>query len=104
MMHYDGNLNDDYRLARVVDVFKDKRGLVRTVRVNFRKKDKREPVETYWKKPLSEEIVAIQRLSLLQASEEPEPTGSDLDQLPLDAAERVKFVRASLAQVSLVLE
>ena len=104
MMHYDGNLNDDYRLARVVDVFKNKRGLVRTVRVNFRKKDKREPVETYWKKPLSEEIVAIQRLSLLQAAEEPLPTGSDLDQLPLDAAERVKLVRASLSQVSSVLE
>ena len=42
LQHYEGNLHDDYRIAKVVDTFKDKRGLVRTVRVAFRKRDRRE--------------------------------------------------------------
>ena len=45
MMKYDGNMKDDYRLAKVCEVFKDKKGLVRTVRVSFRKRDKREPAQ-----------------------------------------------------------
>ena len=82
MMKYAGNLQDDYRLARVMEVFPDKKGLVRTVRVGFRRRDKREKPEVYWKKPLQQETVAVQRLALLQAAEEPLPTGGVQDQLP----------------------
>ena len=87
MMKYAGNLQDDYRLARVLEVFPDRKGLVRTVRVGFRRRDKREKPDTYWKKPLLEETVAVQRLALLQVADEPLPTGGVQDQLPLHAAD-----------------
>ena len=99
MMHYPGNLADDYRLAKLVDTYKDKKGLVRTVKVAFRKRDKREPATTYWKKPLTEEIVAIQRLSLLQAANEPIPSGTTKDDLPLDVERRCDLVRATLTSL-----
>ena len=84
MMHYDGNLADDYRIARVVAVFKVKRGLVGTAKVAFRRRDRREPAHIYWKKPLDTEIVAVQRLSLLQAARDSSPLSSSEDlQLPL---------------------
>ena len=96
LMKYDGNMKDDYRLAKVTEVFKDEKGLVRKVRVSFRRRDKRESRDVYWKKPLSNEIVAVQRLSLLQAAGEPTPDGSFTDQLPLDASGRLDSVKASL--------
>ena len=97
LMKYDGNIKDDYRLAKVTEVFKDEKGLVRKVKVSFRRRDKRESRDVYWKKPLSSEIVAVQRLSLLQAAKEPIPDGSFTDQLPLDASGRLDSVKASLA-------
>ena len=45
---------------------------------------------------MSNEIVAVQRLSLLQAAGEPTPDGSFTDQLPLDASGRLDSVKASL--------
>ena len=70
-MYYPSSLLDDYRLARVVEVFPDKQGLVRTVRVCYRKKDKRDKTLPFKPKQLTEELVAVQRLSvLLPASEQ----------------------------------
>ena len=100
MMHYSGNLTDDYHIAKVVDVYKDKKGLIRTVKVSFRKRDRREPAGEYWKKPLTSEIVAVQRLSLLQAVGEPLPSGGAEDQLPLDIDARAKSIKASLASIT----
>ena len=73
MMKYNGNLRDDYRLARVKEVYPDSKGLVRTVKVNYRRRDKREPAESYWKKKLEEEIVAVQRLAIIHSEGEPIP-------------------------------
>ena len=70
MMHYPGPLKNDYRLAKVVAVHPDKRGLVRTVTVAYRKRDKRDTGVVYKSKPLVEEQVAVQRLSLLVPSSE----------------------------------
>ena len=98
MMRYSGNIEHDYRLARVLEVYPDSKGLVRTVKVGFRRRDKREKSDQYWKKPLSEEIVAIQRLALLQAAGEPLPTGGVHDQLPADASVRVALIRAAMSQ------
>ena len=70
MMGYIGNLKDDYRLAKVEEVYPDDKGLVRSVLVAFRKRDHREKPQSFWKKPLTREIVAIQRLHLLVPSEE----------------------------------
>ena len=53
MMKYAGQINDDYRLARVLEAFPDKKGLVRTVKVGYRRRDNREMPDVYWKKPLS---------------------------------------------------
>ena len=95
MMKYTGQIHDDYRLARVREVFPDRKGLVRTVKVGFRKRDKREKQDVYWKKPLSEEIVAVQRLALLQVAGEALPTGGPQDHLPADVDVRVAQIRAA---------
>ena len=71
MMKYAGSIKDEYRLARVLEVYPDDRGLVRTVKVGYRRRDKREGSDVYWKKPLVEEKVAVQRLAMLQAVNEP---------------------------------
>ena len=42
MMIYSGNLKNDYRLARLLRVCPDKKRLVRTVVVGYRKRDSRE--------------------------------------------------------------
>ena len=47
------------------EVFPDKDGLVRTVKIGYRRRDKRESSEVYSKKPLTIESVGVQRLSLL---------------------------------------
>ena len=96
LMKYEGNMQDDYRRARVLEVYPDHKNLVRTVKVGFRKRDKREKSEDYWKKPLSEQIVAIQRLAVLQASGEPLPTGGPDDQLPADAGVRAALIRVAV--------
>ena len=70
-MYYPNSLKDHYRLARVVETFPDQKGLVRSARVCYRKKGKGEKLAQYKAKPLVEEIVAVQRLSLfLPASEQ----------------------------------
>ena len=69
MMLYSGNLKNDYRLARVMKVCPDKKGLVRTVVVGYRRRDSRERSDTYKSKPLVQEEVSVQRLSLLVSSE-----------------------------------
>ena len=68
MMIYPGNLKNDYRLAKVLRVHPDRNGLVRTVTVGYRKRDSREPRDVYRSKPLTEEEVSVQRLSLLVAA------------------------------------
>ena len=69
-MYYPSSIKDDYRLARVVETFPDMKGLVRSVRVCYRKRNKREKVTEYKAKPMTEEIVAVQRLSLLLPASE----------------------------------
>ena len=77
MMLYKGNLVDDYRLAKVTQVYPDEKGLVRTVEVSFRKRVKNEPKEVFRSKGLVTEKIAVQRLSLLQAVGEQLVNGED---------------------------
>ena len=100
MMCYPNQLKDDYRIAKVLEVYPDEKDLVRTVRVGYRRRNKREQADTYWKKPLVEEVVAIQRLSILQAASESLPTGTELDDLPLDHSEREKQVKAGYVKLN----
>ena len=70
LMWYSGNMKDHYRLARIVEVFPDQKGLVRTVRVKYRKKNVREPKSVCTSKNLVEEKVSVQRLQLLESTAE----------------------------------
>ena len=100
MMMYPGQIKDDYRIARVLDVNPDAKGLVRTVKVAYRRRDRQEPIEAYWKRPLVNEVVAVQRLALLQAFGEKKPTGTDEDSLPFDVAKRVEKVQAGFLSLT----
>ena len=70
MLYYPGNLKDDYRLARVFAVHPDSKGLVRTVTIGYRKRNKKEKALVYQKKPLTMEQVGVQRLCLLVSVDE----------------------------------
>ena len=69
-LHYSGNLKDDYRLVKILKMHPDKNGLVRTVTVSYRRRDRREKPADYKKKPLVEENVAVQRLSVLLSAKD----------------------------------
>ena len=65
MMLYAGNIKNDYRLAKVLEVHPDRRNLVRTVTVGYRRRNKNESAREYKSRPLVKEKVSVQRLSLL---------------------------------------
>ena len=67
-MRYEGNIKDDYRLAMVELVHPDDKGLVRTVTVKFRKKNKRESKLVCRSKAMIREKVAVQRLHFLAST------------------------------------
>ena len=100
MMSYPNQLKNDYRIARVLEVFPDDKNLVRTVRVTYRRRDKKESRDVFWKKPLVEETVAVQRLSILQAAGEALPTGTCMDDLPLDHGPLEKEIRAAFVKMN----
>ena len=104
MMCYPNQLKDDYRIAKVIEAFPDEKNLVRTVRVAYRKRDRRERSDVYWKKPLVEETVAVQRLSLLQAAGEDLPTGTSQDNLPLSCTADEKEVKASFVKLDTLVD
>ena len=70
MVEYPNPMKDDYRVGKIVAVHPDSSKLVRTVTVAYRRRDTREDPNTYRSKPLTEEKMAVQRLSLLVPSEE----------------------------------
>ena len=67
-VHYPSSIQDEYRLARVIQVYPDVKGNVRTVRIAYRKRDVRDKSLTYKSKPLVEELVSVQRLSVQRLS------------------------------------
>ena len=71
MVHYSNNITDDYRIAKVSKVFPDKKGLVRTVEISYRRRNKKELSSIFRVKPLVTEQVHVQKLSLLQPADEP---------------------------------
>ena len=70
MVEYPNALKYDYRVGRIIDVHPDPSKLVRTVTVAYRKRDAREDPKVYKSKPLTQEKMAVQRLSLLVPVEE----------------------------------
>ena len=68
---YDRNIGKgDYRLARVQEVYPDVHGVVRTVRVGFRRRNAREASLPYVVKPLEEMDLGVQRLAVISPIEE----------------------------------
>ena len=71
MVSYSNNYTDDYRIAKISKVFPDKKGLVRTVEITYRRRNRKEPAASFKVKPLVNEEVHVQKLSLLQSAGEP---------------------------------
>ena len=65
MVEYPNALKDDYRVGRITQTHPDSSGLVRTVTVEYRKRDVREDPMVYKSKPLVKEEMSVQRLVLL---------------------------------------
>ena len=70
MVNYPNSFTDDYRIAKVNKLFPDKKGLVRTVEIMYRRRNKKEAATTLKIKPLVTEKVHVQKLSLLQPAGE----------------------------------
>ena len=79
-LYYPSSIQDEYRLAKIIEVLPDVKGNVRTVRIAYRKRNKREDSQTYRSRALTEELVSVQRLSvLLPASEQGLQLAKDRD-------------------------
>ena len=70
LLWYSGHFKDDYCLAKILEVFTDDQGLVRTCRVGFRKRNPRESLSIYKSKPLLEEKVSVHRIQPLGLADE----------------------------------
>ena len=70
LLYYPGVMANRYKLARVVDTFPDKAGKVRTVRIAYKKRDKREKPNEIFKGTLVKEKIGVQRLIVIQPKEE----------------------------------
>ena len=70
MLKYPGQFKDDYCIAKVTEVHPSEDGLVRSVTVEFKKKNSRESPSVYKSKPLIQEKVAVHRLHRLQLVDE----------------------------------
>ena len=70
LLYYPGAMASRYKLARVVDTFPDKAGKVRTVRIAYKKRDKREKPNEIFKGTLVKEKIGVQRLIVIQPVEE----------------------------------
>ena len=66
LLYFPGSLVGKYKLVRVVEVHPDENGLVRTVSINYRKKNKKEKPTEIKKNSLVKEKVGVQRLILIQ--------------------------------------
>ena len=79
MVHYPGLKKADYRLAKVSKVMPDDKGIVRTMEVLMRPRDKRTyGSRRYIHKDLEPMTVPVQRTALLMPSSEAHPTQSHL--------------------------
>ena len=77
LLNYPNMKQDKYRLCKILEVFPDKKGLVRTARVHYRKGDARDVPKQYQLGRQVSELVPIQRLCML-FSPKPDPTNSTL--------------------------
>jgi len=59
----------DYRLARILEVHPDDHGIVRTVTVGMRRRDRREAGLPYQPKPLEKLKLGVQRLAVVCPAE-----------------------------------
>ena len=72
-----------YKLVRVLEVFPDEKGLVRTVAIQYRRRDTKEKPEEIKAKNNAREKVGVQRLVLIHPARGEEDDG-DTDKPPSD--------------------
>ena len=60
----------EYRMGRVLEAYKDKHGVVRTVKVGLRRRNQNEDARSYVAKPLDEIEIGVQRLVVIYPAEE----------------------------------
>ena len=71
LLHYQSRMSSGhYRLCKITDVFPDAQGVVRTVEVGYRPRDKREAVLPFVPKDLTRIRVPVQRLVVLLPHDE----------------------------------
>ena len=66
LLYYPGSLTARYKLVKVVEVHPDERGIVRTVSIIYKKKNKKEKPEELKKNSMVKERIGVQRLILIQ--------------------------------------
>ena len=66
LLFYPGSMSGKYKLVRVVEVHPDKRGLVRTVSIIYKKKVPKEKLDHISQKAMVKEKVGVQRLIVIQ--------------------------------------
>ena len=69
LLKFDSKVKPEYRLCKVLEVKPDQEGLVRTVVVGFRPRDRRDQTLPYVGKELQKLEVGVKRLVLIQPSE-----------------------------------
>ena len=66
LLYYPGSLTARYKLVKVEEVHPDERGIVRTVSIIYKKKNKKEKPEELKKNSMVKERIGVQRLILIQ--------------------------------------
>ena len=70
LLKYEGKIQGKYRYCRVVSVHPDEHGVVRTVEVSLRPRNRGEKSLPYRSKPVEVMTVGVQRLVLIVPNEE----------------------------------
>ena len=70
LIKYDSKMKASYRLCRISEVRPDVNGVVRSITVQLRPRDKREPLLPYRPKKLTEMETGVQRLVLISPQED----------------------------------
>ena len=77
LIQYQGHVKTVWRLGKILEVFPDKHGVVRTCEVGYRQRHSGENTLPYRSKPLQTLRIAVQRLCVLLPVEEQDTTESD---------------------------
>ena len=70
LLYYPGAMASRYKLVKVIETFPDEVGKVRTVRITYKRRDKREKSNKIFQRSMVKERIGVQRLIVIQCVEE----------------------------------